>query len=189
MLKEKQVFLMRRQRFLDNLNRNGAFRTEDGRRLTAVVVTYPSQTGNSSRLASGAVFTLDPELSNELAKDPPPPYFSAANVPPPKYEDAVQLDAASLPGSSGNQIDGNSSSHLSISNVDESLNVQSTSQNETSVPSSSSSSTSITDIQSNLVSSNIENIQTSPSSSSSTLSSTSNHKNDDNSSESRNPKV
>ncbi|KAJ6216604.1 hypothetical protein RDWZM_007761 [Blomia tropicalis] len=95
MLKERQTLFAQRQNlnYLSNLsgnNRNLNNNSTNG--PVAAVVVY--QTPGSNRPA-GTLFMVDPEIGSELAKDPPPSYF-ASNCPPPKYEDAIKLNAGDL---------------------------------------------------------------------------------------------
>lgn len=64
--------------------------------LTAVVV-YQTQDGAQNG-GSSSLFMIDSALAQELQKDPPPSYFSTS-CPPPKYEDAIKMNASeqSLP--------------------------------------------------------------------------------------------
>lgn len=101
MLKERQTLGAQRRglHYLSNLsaqvhnnrsgNNNGSG-TTNGSHLAAVVVY---QTPGAARPST--LFMVDPEISSELAKDPPPSYF-ASNCPPPKYEDAIKLNAGDL---------------------------------------------------------------------------------------------
>jgi len=96
MLKERQsLFAQRRSlNYISTLNgtsNNPNNNNSTNGHLTAVVVY---QTPGSNR-PSGTLFMVDPEIGNELAKDPPPSYF-ASNCPPPKYEDAIKLNAGDL---------------------------------------------------------------------------------------------
>lgn len=101
MLKERQTLGAQRRglHYLSNLsaqvhnNRSGnnnSNGTTNGSHLAAVVVY---QTPGAARPST--LFMVDPEISSELAKDPPPSYF-ASNCPPPKYEDAIKLNAGDL---------------------------------------------------------------------------------------------
>lgn len=97
MLKERQTIFAQRRglNYLSTLNGNN--RNANGNNVTgpnghlAAVVVY--QTPGSHR--PNALFMVDPEMGSELAKDPPPSYFSS-NCPPPKYEDAIKLNAGDL---------------------------------------------------------------------------------------------
>lgn len=97
MLKERQTIFAQRRglNYLSTLNGNN--RNANGSNVTgpnghlAAVVVY--QTPGSHR--PNALFMVDPEMGSELAKDPPPSYFSS-NCPPPKYEDAIKLNAGDL---------------------------------------------------------------------------------------------
>ncbi|KAH7640229.1 hypothetical protein DERF_012895 [Dermatophagoides farinae] len=98
MLKERQIFAQRQ-----NLDLWSAATTSSSRRqhtstttngpLTAVVVYQPP--GSTNRSQTGGIFMVDPILGTELPKDPPPSYF-AASCPPPKYEDAIKLNASNI---------------------------------------------------------------------------------------------
>lgn len=101
MLKERQTLGAQRRglHYLSNLSaqvhnsrsgNNNSNGTSNGSHLAAVVVY---QTPGAARPST--LFMVDPEISSELAKDPPPSYF-ASNCPPPKYEDAIKLNAGDL---------------------------------------------------------------------------------------------
>lgn len=101
MLKERQTLFAQRRglNYLSNLSsqvhsratgNNNSSGATNGSHLAAVVVY---QTPGAARPST--LFMVDPEISSELAKDPPPSYF-ASNCPPPKYEDAIKLNAGDL---------------------------------------------------------------------------------------------
>ncbi|OTF70738.1 hypothetical protein BLA29_005813, partial [Euroglyphus maynei] len=97
MLKERQIFTQRQNLDLWNAATNSVTSqrrhssTRNGP-LTAVVVYQPS---GANRGQTGGIFMVDPILGTELPKDPPPSYF-AASCSPPKYEDAIKLNASNI---------------------------------------------------------------------------------------------
>ena len=96
MLKEKQTIFAQRRglNYLSTLNGNTRNITNNNPNShLAAVVVY--QTPGSTRPST--LFMVDPEISSELAKDPPPSYFAlGGNCSPPKYEDAIKLNAGDL---------------------------------------------------------------------------------------------
>lgn len=107
MLKERHAASNRRSiGYLATMSRNirnvnNAAAATSNPNLAAVVV-YQSNRDRSNNL-----FMIDPTFTSELPKDPPPSYFSTATCPPPKYEDAIKVNASEqslpvVPGASNN---------------------------------------------------------------------------------------
>lgn len=107
MLKERHAASNRRNiSYLATMSRNmrnaSNVATATSNSNLAAVVVYQSNRDRSNNL-----FMIDPTFTSELPKDPPPSYFSTATCPPPKYEDAIKVNASEqslpvVPGASNN---------------------------------------------------------------------------------------